>query len=139
MNKFYDLANVKGIYPTYGMGPIPVGIIPDGCTQVVKSGVIANAALVVHTVTAAKTLYLTNFSFSTYNTSGASQTGYLYVQNSVPVVQYTMVAVMTPNNDGKAVADQLLPPLEIPAGWQIVILSGAANFNVNAFIHGYEV
>jgi hypothetical protein len=138
MRKEYDLTKMGGVLPSQDAGPIPVGKIPDQETQVVEGKQATNETVVVHTVTAGKTLYLSAWAFSVNNFSGVDNGGYALVTDGSDVQQYVFCSIRCPDADGKGLSCSLLPPLEIPAGYKIKAYSPGANITVTLFIHGYE-
>lgn len=127
-----------GVIPSKGADPIPVGKIPDGGTQVVKSDEIADTSAILHTVTTGKTLYLSHFTLCATRHVAAS--GFLAVRDGndsqVYVISYVQSYTST---QGMAVSGSFLPPLEIPAGYDVYLVSSDAGLFVNGFIHGYEM
>lgn len=127
-----------GILPSQGADPIPVGKIPDGGTQVLKYDNAENETTVLHTVTAGKTFYLSSAVLSA--TFGADIAGrvQLFIRdeddlNAVHIINEQLAAY-----DGQAVPCSFCPPIEIPALWDICILSNLDNVFANCFVHGYE-
>lgn len=111
--------------------------IPDGGIQVAKSATAENATVIIHTVTAGKTLYLSFFSVRI--SSHVNQSVTLKVRNDLDVDQYESAKVNSYTGmPGFTVTGNLNPPLEIPAGWDVVIVSPGAGAYGHAFIHGYE-
>ena len=115
-----------------------VGVRPghDG-TQIAKSGHTDNALLIVHTVTAGKTLYLTA-ALASGNTAGTATGINIWVRNAADVAQYYLIQNSLNVNTYFAVGLSFNPPLEIPAGWDIVIVAGHATARADLFIHGWE-
>lgn len=137
MTKLYDKARTVGVLPFYDADPIPVGKIPDGGTQVRKSDVADNVTKVLHTVTAGKTLYLSFFTLRAVR--NVDNYGYLAVRNTSDVIAYYIACVDSyTSTPGNSITGTLLPPLEITAGWDIILHSPAVGMIINGFIHGYE-
>ncbi len=128
-----------GIIPSQGADPIPVGKIPDGGTQVLKSNVAENSTAILYTVTTGKTLYLSTATLSVAFSPDVTGTSALFLRdqndaNAVIIFSVTHVSI-----NGFAVGQSFFPPLEIPALWDICVSSGIAGLYAYGFIHGYEV
>lgn len=134
-----NFINMVGVRPSQGAGPIPVGKIPDGGTQILKRRTIENAVSTIHTVTVGKTLYLSSVIISVRNTSGGPGNILVRIKDDENgVVTYL---VYTVSEDDKYICTPMafLPPLELAAGWYIEGSSPAANIILIISIHGYEV
>lgn len=114
---------------------------PSGTTAVYKSGIIAGDAIILHTITAGKTLYLTStaLAIGALDTSGNS---YVAVRNTSDIIQYYLIRhntkATTGNSGNVAFSIQLSPPLNVPEGWDIIIYSPDINISAAATISGWE-
>lgn len=115
------------------------GRIPSGATQVATASGAVNAVVTIYTVTAGKTLYLSQMTVTVMNDSGATQWYEVYINNASDVFQYVIISA----NDGNAsITPACLsfnPPLEIPAGYKIKAATGHDDMYCNVFLHGYEI
>lgn len=134
-----NLVRMKGVLPSKGAEPIPVGKIPDDGTQVAEDGLAENQVTAFHTVTTGKTFYLTAFTCGFNNDTEGDATGNFYVTNASDAIQYYLAYSRIPANDGEMLACSFPTPVEIAAGWKFKIESPAAGFYIRAFIHGYEM
>lgn len=137
--KEVDKVRMLGVIPSINAGPIPVGKIPDDATQIAKHKTASNETDVIHTVTTGKTFYLSACSLGIKNASGAFNHGNIQVTDGSDTMQYVILYVGCPDDNGKMQAMNFLPPLEIQAGWKVKDYSPAVAFTVSGFIHGYEI
>jgi len=127
----------RGIRPVEPREAIPIQPYTDFGTQVAKSASANNSTAIIHTVTAGKSLYLCGVSLSVVPT--ASGYGYFSVRDDTDTLQYTFFRPNRQQNDGEMVSMTFNPPLVIPEGWDIYIISQVNNFGMTGFIFGYEV
>lgn len=127
-----------GVVPARNADPVPVGKIPDDGTQVAVQGLAANQTTTIHTVTAAKTLYLSLAAVGVRNNNAANQSVYLRVTDGVDALQYDLFGFSVAASQGASDSHSFMPPLEIPAGWKLKVISADADVRAHAFIHGYE-
>lgn len=106
-------------------------------TQVAADAGTANATIVLHTVTASKTFFLTGAVFH-YDGTTIGHRARLMVRNIANAIQYTIFTSLTGVAGHGDVSKSFWPPLEIPAGWDIAADSNAITLVVTAFIHGWE-
>lgn len=104
--------------------------------QVTKNGSVVNNTVIVHTVTAGKTFYLSSAVIGLFSTGTAS--GYLLVRDDGDVLQYNIVFGRIINADEQLFSMGFDPPIEIPEGWDICVSSNSADMYVEGFIHGWE-
>lgn len=127
-----------GVLPSYGADPIPVGKIPDEGTQVLKSGDAENETAILYTVTAGKILYLSSLVFSL--TFGADVSGHcrVAIRDEDDLNPVDIINVTHRTYNGAGIPCSFCPPIEIPALWDIFLVSSIADLFVQCFIHGYE-
>ena len=106
-------------------------------TQIFSSGLASNSTVVLHTVSLGKTLYLVSYGATAYlATTGISATMDIY--DSTPalwqrIIDFIAAAV------GQMRADNMFwPPLEIPSGYSIRLVSTDANAQIRGFVFGWE-
>lgn len=128
-----------GVLPTQNAEPIPVGKIPDNGTQITEDAYRCTGTLNAYIVTAGKTLYCSLMVLTTRNNSGALSYYQLEVRNASDVQQYVLARESVPNATGVNIVIPFLPPLEVPAGYKIVIKTGDADHCIQLFVHGYEM
>jgi hypothetical protein len=105
--------------------------------QVVKSSSAQNATVIIHTVTAGKTLFLCSVFLRAYwNVVGNSHP--LAVRNAADVIQYTLLDMLAPAVGHGEVSRAFGPPLEIPAGYDITIVSAGVGDIMLGSIFGWE-
>lgn len=109
----------------------------DTGTQVQKSANASNNTVIIHTVTAGKTLYLT--AAHILAVTGNASFGDIFVRNEADAEQYKL---LTADSDGGVSGNNSasLPyakPIKIPAGYDICVRSSAGN-SVHASISGWE-
>lgn len=105
--------------------------------QIVESGNISNDTVIVHTVTAGKILYLVTATFS-LSASVANERGSMQVRDTGDVEQYRIFSQHMRVTGSIMAAAHFNPPLEIPAGYDITILSEALTLVTYGFIFGWE-
>lgn len=111
--------------------------IPPDATQVFKYNAATNATVIVYTVTAGKTLYLSQWVFSVRSNAAGFQ-GNLYVRdaddlNPVYIAQIALGSAGHLCNSGNP-----NPAIEILAGYDVVVDSNNAGLGSWASIHGWE-
>ena len=106
-------------------------------TQVVKSKVSQASTDIVHTVTSGKTLFLCGLIFSA-NTSAVDKTCKIFVRDDSDVLQYDFTAFTFRTTGVLSISLPFYPPLEIPAGYDIVTTSPDASAKCSGFIFGWE-
>lgn len=106
-------------------------------TQIAKDKTITNGTAIVHTVTAAKTFFLTAATFSVFG-SAAAQRGELFVRDADDLNPYLIFLLGLGAAGHFSEGLPFNPPLEIPAGYDVCIFSNDANLGAAAFIHGWE-
>jgi hypothetical protein len=116
-----------------------VGIRPAHLgTQIAKySPGSAGNPTIIHTVTNGKVFFLTSLilTVSTYDTGGG---GSIVVRDESDVVQYYLTGWNLPGLAAFTINHSFDPPLEIPAGYDIVLTKASGNEMTYAFIHGWE-
>jgi len=127
----------RGIRPVEPREAIPVQPFGDFGTQITKSVYANNATKIIHTVSSGKSLYLCSVALSVFPT--ALGEGYIYVRDENDTTQYYILVTRRQENDGEMVSMTFNPPIQIPAGWDICVVSSATNFKLRGFIFGYEV
>ena len=115
-----------------------VGIRPGhNGTQVIASSAANNSTVILYTVTAGKVFYLSYANLVMY-ARNFSLTVALSVRNAADVLQYSIATMASGDLGHLSLPVILNPPLEIPAGWDVVVSSNDALCNAYAFIHGWE-
>ena len=110
----------------------------DTGTQIQKITNEDNSSSILHTVTAGKTLYLAGMILSINNASAVIDVGDVYVRNGADVLQYYLARTWTKNLTTHSLVKQYTPPKKIPAGWDIITVSGTVNFKLITIIDGWE-
>ena len=115
-----------------------VGIRPGhNGSQVFKYASATNGVTIVHTVTAGKTLYLVTASIMSL--SNQASNGFIGVRNGADVDQGYLCHVIGAALGGyPSPLWYSMPPLELPAGWDVYVQSGAAGFTAIGTIFGWE-
>ena len=105
--------------------------------QIIKRVSVVNGSSIVHTVSAGKTLYLTQWRFSS-QTTVAGLYGNIHVRDGGDVILYYMddILMAAIGEYGNAVG--LFFPIEIPAGYDVVVQSSGVGLDARGFIHGFE-
>jgi hypothetical protein len=120
----------------------PVRIVrsinPDTGTQITKDANVAGATAIIHTVTAGKNFYLT-FSRCSANIVGSAENR-MFVRDAGDAEQYELHYLASGGVDGdfQNEAHSYPYPIEIPAGYDICIVSGAGNSDCHGTLHGWE-
>jgi len=105
-------------------------------TQISKHDYASNNTIAIYTVPAGKVCYLC--SVGMYHAVNVTERGYLAIYDAVPVVdiilqmQHYIVNVTHPS-----CFSSFWPPLEIPSGYAIKVVSDAAGGGIYAAIHGW--
>jgi len=130
----YDVGKALGITGNVNVVPVP----RTGYTQIAKSDSASNATVVLHTVTAGKTFYLTGANFLIYCTVAGTAFDFP-VTNAADAIQYSLIKGIYMANVSIISPLYYSPPLEIPEGWKIKLISSDANIQLWASVFGYEV
>ena len=102
-----------------------------------KSAFTRTVTTIVHTVTAGKIFHFTDFVVSC-ETAAAGATVWIAVRNAADVIQYTLLSPTFALNHTLLLGHTFGVPLEIPAGYDVVIGGSNAADGINAFVHGWE-
>lgn len=127
----------RGIRPVDPREAIPVQPFGDFGTQIVKDTYADNSTVIIHTVTSGKSLYLCSIALSVI--PAATGYGYFYVRDDSDTTQYRFFRPRRQQYDGEMVSMTFNPPLIIPEGWDICLMSQVDGFGMRGFIFGYEV
>jgi len=134
-----NLVNIKGIVPGYGMDSLRV--YPkklDGDTQISVDGYAVNNTSIIYTVTAGKVLHLCSATVSCGHGAAVNGAHNLLVRNGADVVQYYIYNIWLVGIAGKEAVITFNPPLEIPAGYDIVVQNGDPSGITRGYIFGFE-
>lgn len=135
-----NLINIRGVRPGYDMDSLrEYPRMPSAGIQVAASADIDNGTVIIHTVTAGKTLYLCHYMWSIWNISGGNGWGRLQVRDAGDAQVYLIVDSGAADDFAYGISGNFNPPLEVPAGYDICVISGQADCWVSGFIHGYEI
>ena len=106
-------------------------------TQISKSVEdVNNTTAIIHTVTAGKTLFLVSCRLMVTATGAGSIL--LRVRDDEDTFLYTIDRFYAPINGTWSSPTYFFPPLEIPAGYDIFVLSSALNCFGHSHIFGWE-
>lgn len=113
-----------------------IGVRPghDG-QQIARYAPANNATVIIYTVPADKILLLCSFTYNAHSTGG--NYGTMGVYNAAAALQYLFVNAGMPIN-GNVIfhSGTFNPPLEIPTGYTIRVVSTGATVWASGFIHG---
>ena len=111
----------------------------DTGTQINKSSYSTTDTVVVHTVTAGKTFYLTSASFGC-RVAAINIYTFLGVRNAADTFQYNLLSLMTVGTvQNGPIAKTFNPPLKIPAGYDIYMYNvDGTGMAKSAEITGWE-
>ena len=115
----------------YGSRPAHKG------TQILKENDAENETTIVHTVTTGKVLYLCSMILGYY----AIAAGYAYGRirdDSDETVTTVFIDTIQAGSDGKGTFASFWPPMEIPASYDIIVISSAVGLKPNLTIFGWE-
>ena len=126
-----------GIRPVEPREAIPIQPYGDFGTQVVKNNHANNSTVIIHTVTSGKTLYLCSITLSVDPI--ANGYGWFYVRDTNDNTVYSFFRPRRQANDGEMVSATFNPPLKIPDGYDICLMSEVDGFHMYGFIFGYEL
>jgi hypothetical protein len=115
------------------------GINPETGAQIIKNASANNATVVVHTVTAGKTFYLTSMLHSTSLPTGVVGSN-VFVTNAADVQQYVLSELLSPGTPAVAANSPIsyLPALKIPAGFKIKLFASTSTVYSKCCITGWE-
>ena len=115
-----------------------VGVRPghDG-TQIAKTNTAINLTAIVHTVTAAKTLFLTSAVLGVEVIAAGNAAAWIRDVGDVFWWYLFRTDIVAAQNPPIGVVT-FWPPVEVPAGYDIVVMSAVALLKVRLSIHGWE-
>lgn len=115
-----------------------IGVRPGhNGTQTAKYAVAVNQTTILHTVTAGKTLCLVTGSLYTQNSMLGL--GQLYIRNDADAFWFSLCGIFGATLGGyPGQSWHSYPPLEVPAGYDIIVTSSVAGFTVYGSISGWE-
>ena len=106
--------------------------------QIPKSNTCTNVAVIIHTVTAGKTYYLNTATLSLRCNAASEQSVSMYVRETGDVTIFTMLKCWANTDQGRNSSIPFMPPMKIPAGYDICIISSNANAHGAGFVMGWE-
>ncbi|KKN14350.1 hypothetical protein LCGC14_0997090 [marine sediment metagenome] len=106
-------------------------------TQVNKFNTSRNTTTILHTVAPGKTLFISFFTCS-LEFNAADVFADFFVRDTGDTLSYRIIQLT-----GEAVASFLItanpnPPIEVPSGFDIALLSSSTDVAIRVFIHGWE-
>lgn len=116
------------------VGVRPTGLM--GATQIAKWAYANNSTAIVHTVTTGKTLYLTSIIMSAVPIAAGE--AHFSVRDTGDTLAYHLGQTRCLINAGFISPASFQPALEIPAGYDIYVVSDTANFLALLSIFGWE-
>ena len=134
--KISDQCNTIGVLPTNQDEYIPTRIIYNDCTQIYAWNEVNNGNVVIYTVSAGKTLYLTNISCH----HDTSNTGYSWMalHDDSDVQQHIFYKLYLQLDTFNSFQQAFNPPMEIPAGYTLKAYAQGAPQNILCAINGWE-
>lgn len=119
---------------------------PSGATTIFKSGTAASSTVILHTVTAGKTFYLTYANLCCWGGSN-ERWGRIAVRNDSDAIQYYLTQIKTKGGTVDAGGESpvtatipivINPALVIAAGWDIVVISSGSAHDASGAVGGWE-
>lgn len=106
-------------------------------TQIIKQFGVISGTAIVHTVTAGKVFYLCECLLSTFNS--VSSYGYGFIRDGADALIRRIIAMrVQAGSTFVGPHNTFWPPIEIPAGYDICVLSSALAIEYKLSIHGWE-
>jgi len=105
--------------------------------QVAAHNIAINNTQIIHTVTAGKVLYLTDWVFEA-NAGAAGWSADFEIRNVLDVLVYKIVTWYSGGVESRMLANSLFYPIEVPTGYDIIVSSNAVGLGTFGFIHGWE-
>ena len=115
-----------------------VGVRPGhNGEQILKSNAVNNATGIVHTVTASKTFYMTGFQLAYEFTAVGVAT--FAIRNAIDAQTAVLFQISPAVAHNGSIANSFdFQPIEIPAEYDIYIISSVAAVTIRAHISGWE-
>lgn len=105
--------------------------------QILANDAKSDGTTILHTVPVGKTFYLCDCSV-TVDCGIVQRVGRLDIRDAEDAVISTLVRCVTSLVQAYVFTPSYWPPIEIPAGYDVVITSNSASLVIYAFIHGWE-
>jgi hypothetical protein len=128
-----------GVVPADEAEAIPVGMIPDDGTQTTDWATKANGTTTLRTVTAGKTLYMSAATLFARNSAATAEQGQLAIYTDGDVFQHALIYFDLLTDTQQSLSLNMIPPVEVQAGYKVKIYSSDAAMHVTGFTHGYEL
>lgn len=135
----------SGLTTAHITGSVSVGAsLPAGATQVCEYNTVNNSTATVYTVTAGKTLYITNATIVVSTSASAAGVTTLLEADILGTGSYkklyfgNLAATTSSINQNFAVSIDYAIPIQVPAS-KLVRITAGTGATVNATISGYEM
>jgi len=102
---------------------------------VLEYATTANVLVTIYTVPAGKTLFLTNLHAHVY--FGVATTASVMIYDGTPALWRNLAVIVSFANTAFPTPLAYWPPVEIPAGYSVRILTGAAGCIMYVTLHGW--
>lgn len=115
------------------------GVMPDiDSTRISKHLLnVVNTTSIVYTVPASKTFYMTNAWVSSGSAAAALSGCYLFIRNASDVTTVILMDTYAIANAPVAYSCNYMPALELPAGYDLCLLSSQGNEYISGGGHGW--
>ncbi|MBA7518425.1 hypothetical protein ES705_10495 [subsurface metagenome] len=113
--------------------------IPDGALQIAKADEVANNTATIHTVGGGVVFYLTSVFLDGCNNSDALGYASMVVADATHAIKYTLGKFGLLPKTARGYDRVFFPPLEIPATWNVDMISEADNLVARGSVQGYEI
>ena len=105
-------------------------------TQVLADGQCDNSTIILYTVPAGKVFYWCGWNMIAYGPAAAGDS-YLYIYTAVPAIWRRIQRFFYAITDSRALSKSYWPPLEIPEGYSIRLVSTVVGHALQGSIHGW--
>lgn len=137
MSKEPNQVKWRGIKLATGEDYLPTYPYVLSGTQIAKDETATNETKIIHTVTAAKILYLSAAALCGKGAGNGNLS--LEVRDAGDVLKYHLFCTNFKAGEACGMTLPLRPAIKIPAGYDIIVISAAAGVEAHGFIHGFEL
>ena len=115
-----------------------VGVRPaHNGEQVVASGLASNSTAILYTVPSNKTFYFVSYGATAY-IAATGISAWMQIYDGAGALWNTIIDFISDSVGALRADNTFYPPMELPSGYSIRLVSNDSNVQIRAFIFGWE-